>query len=148
MHRSKKGRLGHSRRQGHNRRAVEVIELILTLPLITLAIFATLEINHRWHQEKMLRVAVYEAMKAGASKDGTSADAIATFDANVQALGINGATLEFLPSQTSFDAATPGGELQLQATASTSSNAQLTPSVIVGLGDFDSGIIYYKKEGL
>ena len=131
-----------------SRRAIEAVEVALTLPILTLALFGTAEITHRWHKEKLLRVTAYEALKAGAAKDGNSDAALAVFNEQAAALGINSPVLVFYPSKTKFDEAEAGDTISVRAYAKLNKNKPITPMVLVNLGNINGGRVHYFKEGL
>lgn len=126
---------------------VEAVEAAVTLPLLALAVFATVEIAHRWHVEKMLKIATYEAIKVGASVDGTSQDAIRVFEEHAKAIGIAGAKLDI--DESLFDNAEFGERLRLEAFADPEQNKAPTPHVLPFSGDdLTGGRLIYHKEGL
>ena len=128
------------------RRGVEAVEVAMTMPLLVLTMFASIETTHRWHLENMLKLVAAEAMKAGASRNGDSTDAQAVFDAHVAALGIHEATLTF---SEDFDDPTPGHEISVAATANWAANRDFLPSAVFwSSGTLKSGAITYRREGL
>ena len=142
MHR----RLIKNRRSWLNRKGLETIEVALTLPLLTFVMFTTIQINHRWHVEKMLKLASYEALKAGAAADGSAEDVEAIFEQHAAALGINNAQIDFVQSQ--FDNADTGDYLWVRGIALANENQMPTP-VTLPLGTWmSSGVTWYRKEGL
>lgn len=129
------------------RRGVEAVEAAVSLPLLALAVFATVEIAHRWHVEKMIKIATYEAIKVGAAVDGSSEDAIRVFDGHTKAMGIRGARLSI--NRSAFDRAEPGDRISLEGRAIAKLNKAPTPQIM----PFESktltgGRIIYYKEGL
>lgn len=130
-----------------SRRGIEAVEAAVTLPLLALAVFATVQISHRWHVEKMLQIASYEAIKAGAAVDGSSEIALEVFERHASALGIRGAELQL--DRRSFDFAEPGDPLEVEGRAPSSSNEAATPHVIVVSSDvLSGGRVTYYKEGI
>lgn len=129
------------------RRGVEAIEAAITLPLLTLALFGTVEVTHRWHLEKMLKIASYEAIKAGAAVDGTAADANRVFQEHTEAMGINKARLR-IRRRRLFDDASPGDTLIVEGRALSSRNRPPTPNMIPFRNTMSGGLIYYRKEGI
>ncbi|MEM9410175.1 MAG: hypothetical protein AAGA30_03625, partial [Planctomycetota bacterium] len=108
--------------------------------------FSTIQINHRWHVEKMLKLASYEALKAGADSEGTSDDVERVFIEHSAALGITNARIDYVRSQ--FDNADTGDYLWVRGVALAEENRMPTP-VTIPLGDWmSSGITWYRKEGL
>ena len=137
----------NSNARQRSRRGIEAVEAAVTLPLLALAVFATVQISHRWHIEKMLQIASYEAIKAGAAVDGSSEIAVQVFERHAAALGIQGA--ELLLDQRSFDFAEPGDPLEVEGRAPSASNEAATPHVIVvGSDVLSGGQIKYYKEGI
>ena len=110
---------------GENRRGVECVEAAVTLPLLTIIFFATIQLTHHWHVEKLLKIASYEAMKVGATSSGTQAEAEAIFDQHTRALGIANAQLQF--SGPSLDSANVGDLIICMGTAPVSSNQFPSP---------------------
>ena len=138
-------KLGDKRRR-KSKKGIEAIEVALTLPLLTIVMFATIQITHHWHVEKLLKLATFEAMKAGASETGTAQDAIDTFETHCAALGIN--DVELVIDETEFDSAETGDYLYLEGKALAQSNQILMPAQI-GLSDWmNGGVICHRKEGL
>ena len=129
-----------------NRNGVECVEAAVTLPLMLMVFFATVQLTHHWHIEKLLKIASYEAMKVGAASGGTQADAVAIFNQHTESLGIVGASLEF--SGPSFESADVGELLGCVATAPVESNEYPSP-ISLGLPDtMAGGWVYARKEGL
>lgn len=130
-----------------NRRyGLETVEVAITLPLLTIVMFSTIQISHRWHVEKMLKLATYEAVKAGAASDGDSEDAIRVFDQHTQALGISNARLVINKSR--FDSANTGNYVWARGVAHAKSN-QFPAPITLGLNRWMScGNVWYRKEGL
>ena len=108
--------------------------------------FSTIQITHRWHVEKLLKIASYEAIKAGASKDGTSEDAIRVFQEHCEALGIEGAVLRI--NRPRFDNATTGTYLNVRGTAPARFNRLPAPVNLDLDGWMSGGFVYHRKEGL
>lgn len=128
------------------RHGVECVEVAVSLPLLMIVTFSTVQICHLMHTEKLLRVASYEAMKAGASRDGDSAFAIRVFEEHAQALGVHDAKLQI--SIRDFDSAEPGDLLSVEAIAPVKSN-RLPAPFNLNLSEFISGgVIQYRKEDL
>ena len=85
-------------------------------------------------------------MKAGAAKDGSSADAIRVFENHATALGINDATLRIDTRQ--FDRAQRGDKLILEAVAPSSSNRMPAPISVSISSTISGGLVFYRKEGI
>ena len=130
------------------RRGIEVVEVALTLPLLTVALFGMIEITHRWHLEKMLKMATHEAMKAGADVGGDSEIAETVFLEHATAMGIKGAELVVGPSDDDFDNGNQGQLLELTGTAPATLNRAVTPPIINDPRDLSSGLITYWRESL
>jgi hypothetical protein len=128
------------------RSGLETVEVAITLPLLTLVMFTTMQINHRWHVEKMLKLATYEAIKAGAASDGESSDAIDVFTQHTQALGIQDAQLDL--DANAFDNANIGDFIWLRGTAPAASNRLAAPIILDLDPSMSCGTIWYRKEGL
>jgi len=128
------------------RSGTESVEVAITLPLLLLVMVATLNITHRWHVEKMLKVASFEAIKAGSTREGTSADAIRVFNEHATALGLTDARLDV--DASIFDNAEVGDLLMMQGTAPVAGNQFLTPINLVFSDQISGGWIFYRKEGL
>ena len=127
------------------RNGVECVEVAMTLPVFLIVVFATVELTHHWHVEKMLKIAAYEAMKAGADSSGTADDAIQTFEQHTTALGIVGAELEL--DESSFDLANPGEMLSCRGIAPTTGNKIELPFELYASDTITGGWVYYRKEG-
>ncbi len=128
------------------RRGVECVEVAVTLPLLLIAAFSTIQISHRWHVEKMLKIATYEAVKAGAASDGNADAAQTTFASYCNAFGINDARLVMNTGR--FNSAETGQILSAQGRARTRSNRLPTP-VAIAFGNWMSGgTVFHRKEGL
>ena len=128
------------------RRGVEAVEAAITLPLLTIVMFSTIQITHRWHVEKMLKLATFEAIKAGAAEDGNADDAIRVFNEHCQALGINDARLVI--SRSRFDDAEVGDYLWLRGRALARSNRFPAPISIDMSNWLSGGWVFHRKEGL
>ncbi len=138
---SKRGRKSRGLRRG-----IEAVETAITLPLMTLVMFSTIQITHRWHVEKLLKICSYEAIKAGAARDGDSQDAIRVFEEHSAALGINGAVLRI--NEERFDNARTGMYLNVRGTAPARFNRMPAP-INLNFNDWMSGgFVYHRKEGL
>lgn len=149
MPRSLKKRANSERRQKRHtkrRRGVESVEIALTMPLLVLATFATIQINHHWHVEKMLKVATYEAVKAGARKNGTSSDVNTVFQTHCKALGVRNARIMF--NARRFDSDVAGTRLVARGRAPVSSNRLNLPFNVTMSSQLQSGYVIYRKEGL
>lgn len=141
-----KNRTSRKLRRPEKRRGVECIEVAVTLPLLLIAAFSTIQISHRWHVEKMLKIATYEAVKAGASSDGDATAAQTTFNEYCAAFGINEAQLVINTGR--FNTAQTGGLLFAQGRAPTRANRLPTP-VAIAFGNWMSGgTVFHRKEGL
>lgn len=121
--------------------------MAVTLPLLVLVSFATIQISHRWHVEKMLKIATYEAVKAGTLKDGDASDVQRVFEEYTTALKIEDVQIIF--DQGSFNNASIGDRLRARGTAETASNQYGLPIFV----DFNTdvmttGWVYARKEGL
>jgi Flp pilus assembly protein TadG len=135
----------NSHRHGR-RRGIEAVEVAMTMPLLVLTMFASIEMTHRWHLENMLKLTAAEALKAGAARGGDSGDAQAVFDAHIAALGIAEATLTF---SEDFDNPTPGHQVSVAATANWAANRTFLPAAVFwSSGTMSSGVITYRREGL
>ena len=134
------------KRLNKNRRGVECVEVALTLPLLLIAIFATVAIAHRWHLEKMIKLATYEAIKVGCAVDGDAEDAKRIFSQHVAAMGIEGATLNI--DEDSFNDAKVGDLLRLRGTAPISNNRLLAPVSLSLDPNISGGWVFYRKESL
>ncbi len=117
------------------------------MPLLTLALFGTIEVTHRWHIEKMLKIASYEAIKAGAAVDGTVADADRVFQEHTEAMGINGARLR-VRRRRLFDDSSPGDTLIVEGRAPSRRNLAPTPNIIPFRNTMSGGPIFYRREGI
>ncbi len=133
-----------SRKKG--RWGVEAVEAAITLPLLTLVMFSTIQITHRWHVEKMLKLAAFEAIKAGASKDGDADTAVQVFNDHAQALGINDARLVIDHSR--FDNAQTGDYLWVRGVALSKTNRFSAPINIQLSSWMSGGWVFHRKEGL
>lgn len=119
----------------------------MTLPLLVLVSFATIQISHRWHVEKMLKIATYEAVKAGALKDGDADDVQRVFEDYTAALEIQNAEIIFEESE--FNNAAVGDRLRARGTAESASNQYSMPIYVDFSGDvMTTGWVYARKEGL
>ena len=134
--------------KGVRRRGIEVVEVALTLPLLTVTLFGMIEITHRWHLEKMLKLATHESMKAGADVGGDSEVAEDVFLQHTAAIGINGAELLIGPTVEEFDNGAEGQILELTGTAPASLNRAVTPPIINDQRDLSGGRITYWRESL
>lgn len=127
------------------RRGVEAVEAAMTLPLLTIVMFGTVQICHRWHVEKLLKIATVEAVKAGASVNGGTVEARAVFADHTEALGIEGAWLWI----TNTNAATPVGSWITGQGLAPSHLNRLPCPVRLDIGfNMSSGWVFYRKEGL
>lgn len=132
--------------RGPDRKGVETVEIALTIPLLALVTFSTIQLNHHWHKEKMLKLATYEAVKAGARKDGKSTDVKRVFQEHCKALGIRNAKITFQSSR--FDSAKTGTRLWARSSAPVKSNRLGMPFLIPLSSDLSGGYVIYRKEGL
>lgn len=133
-------------RNRQNRNGVESVEVAITLPLLMIAMFAAVQMSHRIHIEKLLRVAAYEAIKVGASTDGDSSKMMEQFRDHCDALGINNATLTF--DANSFDRARVGDSLVVEASAPEVNNRLPAPVTLRLSATLTGGPVHYRKEGL
>ena len=129
-----------------SRRGVEAVEAAITLPLLTIVMFSTIEIAHQWHVEKLLRIATAEAMKAGAASEGDSRDAIEVFNEHTRALGIQNARLVL--NRRRFNDARTGQYLWCRGIAPANSNRLPAPVRINRSNVISGGWVYHRKEGL
>ena len=94
----------------------------------------------------MLKLASYEAIKAGASPDGTSEDAERVFNLHASALGIKSARLAL--SKNKFDNASTGEFLNVRGVANAKSNRFPAPISLDLNRVMSGGAVWYRKEGL
>lgn len=132
--------------RSRRRRGAECVEVALTLPLMMIAMFSTITISHQWHVEKLLKLATYEAIKAGCATEGDADAAIAIFNEHTTALGINGAVLTI--DEAAFNDAEMGDSLSLMGSAPASQNSVISPISIFQSDTISGGTVYYRKEGL
>lgn len=136
-----------AKRRKEHRRGSECVETALTLPLLLLVMVATVGITHEWHVAKMLKLATYEAIRAGCMKDGDADDALAVFQEHAQALGINDA--ELVIDRKQFNNAKTGDLVELTATAPANKNQVIVPfSLNFRQKYLTGGRVFYRKEGL
>ena len=129
-----------------NRRAVECVEVAVTLPLLMLVTFAVAQITHRWHVESMLKLATYEAVKAGAMKKGGADDVTRVFREYSNALGIQNASIVFSGSQFNDD--TAGRLLRARGVAQAAPNRLDLPIYLDFGSEMATGWVYARKEEL
>ena len=98
------------------------------------------------HTSKLLKIATYEAMKAGAAREGTGEDAMAVFKEHTSALGIEKASLRI--DLDRFNKARTGDFLVLEGVAPVSENRPPAPFNINMSEFLTGGVIQYRKEGL
>lgn len=133
-------------RNSTRRSGVECIEVAITLPLIGIAIFATTELAHHWHLEKMLKLATYEAVRAGCDVNGSAEDAVRAFREHAEAMGIQEARLLF--NRPKLQNAEVGEMLRFQGVAPARKNRLFNSPVNLKLSEqLSSGHIFYRKEG-
>ena len=108
--------------------------------------FSTIQIAHRWHVEKLLRIASAEAIKAGAASSGDAKAAQDIFAEHTQALGIKNARLVLNTNR--FDNANTGQYLYCRGIAPASSNRMPAPINISFSNTMSGGWVYHRKEGL
>ncbi len=125
------------------RRGVECVEVAVTLPLLFIICFATMQVCHRIHVSKMLYLATYEAIRAGGSPNGNEALARAIFQDRANAFGISGAELHL---SNGFDTASPGARLAARATAPASENSLPVPLQFTLSSEVHGGKLIYHKE--
>lgn len=124
----------------------ERVELAVTLSLLCIAVFSIVEITHHWHVEKMLKLATYEAVKAGCAVKGGAADADRMFREHARALGIQDARL--LYDRSRLAQANVGRRIRFQGVAPTSKNLMIkSPIELPFFNTLSSGHIFYRKEG-
>lgn len=134
------------RKLSRKRTGIECVEVAITLPLLVIAMFSTINITHRWHVEKLLKIASYEAIKAGCARDGNSSDADRVFREHAEALGINRARLVY--NRNRLDNAKTGQMIQVRALAPARFNQIMAPIQLNFSPTLSGGSIFYRKEGL
>lgn len=129
-----------------SRKGVECVEVAVSLPLLVIAMFATIEITHRWHVEKLLKLASYEAIKVACARDGSSELADKVFQDRANALGIHDAKLFF--NRRQVDKAKVGKLIRFRAVAPARRNQIVSPIGVNFSSTLSGGSVYYRKEGL
>jgi len=135
-----------NRIRDRKRRGVECVEVALTLPLLLIAAFSTIQISHRWHVEKMLKIATFEAVKAGAASGGDADAAISTFHSYCDAFDIKDATLGI--NRDKFGNAWTGRILSARGSAPARSNRLARPIALPLSASLSGGRVFHRKEGL
>ena len=130
----------------HSRRGVECVEVAVTLPLLLFVTFGVAQISHRWHIESMLKIATYEAVKAGAMKNGDAQDVEQVFQEYTNALNIRDARIVF--SRAQFNDDTVGRRLRARGVAEASQNRLKLPIYLEFGPEMRTGWVYARKEGL
>lgn len=135
-----------ARKRTTHRKGIECVEVAVTLPLLVIAMFSTIEITHRWHVEKLLKLASYEAIKAGCSRDGDAEDADRVFQEHAAALGISQARLIF--NRNRLNNSNTGQMIRFRAVAPAANNQIVAPFNVSFSPTLSGGFVFYRKEGL
>ena len=139
----------HSKNRSRRKRqlkGIESVEAAITLPILFFLLCPVLHLTHHWHVEKMLKIATYEACKAGGKVGGDRAAVLETFEEYTTAFGITNARLN-VPRSYKFDRMRAGRVFRLRATAPRASNNLPLPLSMNLSGTIYSGVVTYRKEG-
>ena len=113
----------HQPRQGN-----AAIELAVTLPLMALIVFGSVEVCSQIHTKQAIETAAYECVRTAITASATDAQVQAKMTEILASRGINGATLATKPS--SINNVKPGDRITVTISAPAASNSMALTSFI------------------
>ena len=115
-----------TRHARHRKRGAAIVELCLSLPLLFLIVFGSIEACNCIYLQQCLTEAAYEGAVAGIKMTATEQDVTDRMDAMLGARGIDGATYDIVgPSNATFDNIGKGDTFSVTVTVTRSSIMQI-----------------------